>query len=162
MVTNLAAFGVVMIASQTLGSDEIADYAGLSLRSPALALVMLVAFLSLAGVPPLGGFIAKVLVFAAAVQADMVWLAVVGVLNAIIGIYYYLIVLKVILPLRYRQAGQTGALDTPANGRSRRRYRADRLPGHLFCPLVRSGAKRGGGAFLGQPVRNLDCDIILE
>lgn len=96
VVTNLAAFGVVMIASQTLGSDEIADYAGLSRRSPALALVMLVAFLSLAGVPPLGGFIAKVLVFAAAVQADMVWLAVVGVLNAIIGIYYYLIVLKVI------------------------------------------------------------------
>jgi NADH-quinone oxidoreductase subunit N len=96
VATNLAAFGVIMIASQTLKSDEIADYAGLSRRSPTLALFMLIAFLSLAGVPPLGGFIAKVLVFAAAVQADMIWLAVVGVLNAIIGIYYYLIVLKVV------------------------------------------------------------------
>jgi NADH-quinone oxidoreductase subunit N len=55
---------------------------------------MLIAFLSLAGMPPFGGFIAKVLVFAAAVRADMVWLAVIGVLNSIIGLYYYLIVLK--------------------------------------------------------------------
>ena len=55
---------------------------------------MLVAFLSLAGMPPFGGFIAKVLVFAAAVNANMVWLAVIGVLNSIIGLYYYLIVLK--------------------------------------------------------------------
>ncbi len=96
VATNLTAFGVVMIASQNLKSDEIADYAGLSRRSPILALVLLIAFLSLAGVPPLGGFIAKVLVFAAAVEANMVWLAVIGVLNAIIGLYYYLIVLKVV------------------------------------------------------------------
>ena len=96
VVTNLAAFGVVMVASRTLGSDEIADYAGLSRRSPSLALILLIAFLSLAGVPPLGGFIAKILVFAAAVEAGLIWLAVVGVLNAIIGLYYYLIVLKVV------------------------------------------------------------------
>ena len=96
VVTNLAAFGVVMVTSRTLGSDEIADYAGLSRRSPSLALILLIAFLSLAGVPPLGGFIAKILVFAAAVEAGLIWLAVVGVLNAIIGLYYYLIVLKVV------------------------------------------------------------------
>ncbi len=96
VATNLAAFGVVMISSQSIDSDEIADYAGLSRRSPTLAIVLLVSFLSLAGVPPLGGFIAKVLVFAAAVQADLIWLAVVGVLNSILGIYYYLIVLKVV------------------------------------------------------------------
>ncbi|MQC27193.1 MAG: NADH-quinone oxidoreductase subunit N [Chloroflexi bacterium] len=96
VVTNMAAFGVVIVVSRVIGSDEIADYAGLSRRSPGLALVMLLAFLSLAGIPPLGGFIAKVLVFAAAVQAEFVWLAVIGVLNAIIGLYYYLIVLKVV------------------------------------------------------------------
>jgi len=61
-----------------------------------LALVMLVAFLSLAGMPPLAGFVAKVFVFAAAVQADWIWLAVIGVVNSIIGLYYYLTVLKVI------------------------------------------------------------------
>jgi NADH-quinone oxidoreductase subunit N len=95
-VTNLAAFGVVIIVYHTTRSDEISDYAGLSRRSPMLALAMLLAFLSLAGVPPLGGFIAKVLAFAAAVDAGLIWLAVLGVLNSIVGLYYYLIVLKVV------------------------------------------------------------------
>jgi len=94
LVTNLAAFGIIVAAWRTLGSDEIEAYDGLSRRSPGLALAMLVAFLSLAGMPPFGGFIAKVLVFAAAVKAGWVWLAFVGVLNSIIGLYYYLIVLK--------------------------------------------------------------------
>jgi NADH-quinone oxidoreductase subunit N len=54
----------------------------------------MVAMLSLAGMPPLAGFVAKVFVFAAAVQSNLIWLAVVGVLNSIIGLYYYLTVLK--------------------------------------------------------------------
>jgi len=96
VVTNLAAFGAITVVGRVLGSDEIADYAGLSRRSPWLAFVLLIAFLSLSGMPPFGGFIVKFAVFAAAVQADMIWLAVVGVLNSIIGLYYYLSVLKVI------------------------------------------------------------------
>ncbi|MBE0411027.1 MAG: NADH-quinone oxidoreductase subunit N, partial [Anaerolineales bacterium] len=96
LITNLAAFGVVSAFSRVVDSDEISAYSGLSRRSPGLALVSLATFLSLAGMPPFGGFIAKVLVFAAAVEAGLVWLAVVGVLNSIIGLYYYLIVLKVI------------------------------------------------------------------
>ena len=94
LVTNLAAFGIVSTFWRKTGSDEIRAYDGFSRRAPGLAIAMMVAFLSLAGMPPFGGFIAKVLVFAAAVQADMVWLAVIGVLNSIIGLYYYLIVLK--------------------------------------------------------------------
>jgi len=96
LITNLAAFGIVVIFWQVVGSDEISSYAGLSRRSPGLALAMMVAFLSLAGMPPLAGFVAKVFVFAAAVEADYIWLAVVGVLNSIIGLYYYLTVLKVV------------------------------------------------------------------
>lgn len=111
VVTNMAAFGVVIVVYQRIGSDEIADYAGLSRRAPGLALVLLIAFLSLAGVPPLGGFIAKVLVFAAAVEAGLVWLAVLGVLNAIVGLYYYLIVLKVVY--LYRSDEEDKALSTP-------------------------------------------------
>ncbi len=94
IVTNLAAFGVIVIFGKSVGSDDIAAYAGLSRRSPWLALALLVAFLSLAGMPPFGGFIAKFAVFAAAVRANMIWLAVVGIINAIIGLYYYLSVLK--------------------------------------------------------------------
>jgi NADH-quinone oxidoreductase subunit N len=96
LLTNLAAFGVVVIFSKAVGSDEISAYAGLSRRSPGLALALLVAFLSLAGMPPLAGFVAKVFVFAAAVQANWIWLAAVGVINSIIGLYYYLTFLKVV------------------------------------------------------------------
>jgi NADH-quinone oxidoreductase subunit N len=96
VVSNLAAFGAVAAFWRISGSDEIADYAALSRRSPALALIMLVAFLSLAGMPPLGGFVGKFLVFAAAVSTGQVWLAIIGVLNSIVGLYYYLVVLKVV------------------------------------------------------------------
>ena len=94
LITNLAAFGIVMTFSHVVGSDEISAYSGLSRRKPWLALAMLIAFLSLAGMPPLAGFIAKVFVFAAAVKTGMVWLAFIGVLNSIVGLYYYLTVLK--------------------------------------------------------------------
>lgn len=96
VVTNLAAFGAVAAFWRISGSDQISDYAALSRRSPKLALIMMVTFLSLAGMPPLGGFVAKFFVFAAAIKAGLVWLAVIGVLNAIIGLYYYMIVLKVV------------------------------------------------------------------
>jgi NADH-quinone oxidoreductase subunit N len=96
LLTNLAAFGVVAAFWQVEKTDEITAYAGLSRRAPGLALVLMVAFLSLAGMPPLVGFVAKVFVFAAAVQSGYIWLAVIGVLNSIVGLYYYLTVLKVV------------------------------------------------------------------
>ena len=58
---------------------------------------MMVALLSLAGVPPLAGFFAKFYVFQAAVGAGLIRLAIIGVLNAIVGLYYYLTVIKVML-----------------------------------------------------------------
>jgi NADH-quinone oxidoreductase subunit N len=103
MLTNLAAFGFVIVYYKQVGSDEIKDYAGLSRRSPALAFGMLFTFLSLGGIPPMGGFFAKVLVFSSAVDAGMTWLAVIGVLNAVVGLYYYLSILKVVY--LYRQEG---------------------------------------------------------
>jgi NADH-quinone oxidoreductase subunit N len=111
VVTNLAAFGVVILVARSSGSDEIAGYAGMSRRSPYLALAMLVAFLSLAGMPPLAGFFGKFYVFAAAVEAGLVWLAFVGVLNAIVGLYYYLVVLKVVY-VNPEPEG-TGAVEVP-------------------------------------------------
>lgn len=94
LVTNLAAFGIIATYSRIAGSDDMTAYYGLSRRSPWLALALMVAFLSLAGMPPLGGFVAKLFVFSAAVDANLIWLAFIGVINAIIGLYYYLTVLK--------------------------------------------------------------------
>jgi NADH-quinone oxidoreductase subunit N len=94
LVTNLAAFGVVAAYGRQVGSDDVTAYYGMSRRAPGLALIMMVAFLSLAGMPPLAGFFGKFLVFLAAVNAGMIPLAVIGVLNSIIGLYYYLTILK--------------------------------------------------------------------
>jgi len=94
IATNLLAFGIVMAFSRVTGLENMADYAGMSRRNPLLALMMLAAFLSLAGMPPFGGFVAKVFVFAAGVQAGYTWLVVIGIINSIIGVYYYLNVMK--------------------------------------------------------------------
>lgn len=94
IATNLLAFGIVMAFSRVTGLEEITDYVGLSRRNPLLGLMMLAAFLSLAGMPPFGGFVAKVFVFAAGIQTGYTWLVLVGIINSIIGVYYYLNVLK--------------------------------------------------------------------
>ncbi|GAB4521658.1 MAG: NADH-quinone oxidoreductase subunit N [Anaerolineae bacterium] len=94
--TNLLAFAIVVLFSEATGSETIADLAGLSRRNPWMALAMTVGLLSLAGIPPAAGFFGKFFLFNAAVEAGLEWLAIVGVLNAIIALYYYLVVIKVI------------------------------------------------------------------
>jgi NADH-quinone oxidoreductase subunit N len=94
IATNLLAFGIVMAFSRVTGLEDLKDYSGMSRRSPWLALMMLAAFLSLAGMPPFAGFVAKIFVFAAGIQAGYVWLVIIGIINSIIGVYYYLNALK--------------------------------------------------------------------
>ena len=94
ILTNLLAFGIVMAFSRITGLEDLKDYSGMSRRSPWLGLMMLAAFLSLAGMPPFGGFVAKVVVFAAGIQAGYVWLVIIGIINSVIGVYYYLNAMK--------------------------------------------------------------------
>ena len=88
---NVGAFAIV---SHFAGAGEryvnLEDYAGLGRRSPILAATFTVFLLSLIGIPITGGFFAKFYVFSAALQANLVWLTIVGVLNSAIGAYYYL------------------------------------------------------------------------
>ena len=88
--TNLGAFFAVMAISQRTNSDEIADYAGMGRRAPIPAAVLLFCLLSLTGLPPTAGFIAKLYIFNAAVQAHLVWLVIVAVLNTVASAFYYL------------------------------------------------------------------------
>ena len=104
IATNLLAFGIVMAFSRVTGLEDLKDYSGMSRRSPWLALMMLAAFLSLAGMPPFAGFVAKVFVFAAGIQAGYIWLVIIGILNSIIGVYYYLNAMKYVY--LYRMPGQ--------------------------------------------------------
>jgi NADH-quinone oxidoreductase subunit N len=96
ILTNLLAFGIVGVVGHVTGSDDVSAYNGLDRRNATLSLAALVAFLSLSGMPPFGGFVAKFFVFAAAIQSGWIWLAVVGVVNSIVGLYYYLNILKYI------------------------------------------------------------------
>ena len=93
---GVAAFGVILALSRAgFECEEISDFKGLARKSPWMAFLMLLAMFSLAGVPPLFGFWAKVLVLQASINAGMMWLAIVGIVFAIIGLYYYLHVIKV-------------------------------------------------------------------
>ena len=94
LFANLGAFAVVIIFSNLTNSDDLESYDGLSRRSPLLAFALLIFFLSLAGVPPLAGFIGKLYVFAAAMKEGLVALVVIGGINIVISMYYYLIVIK--------------------------------------------------------------------
>jgi NADH-quinone oxidoreductase subunit N len=90
-VTNLGAFGVVALLESGDRSDQaVSDYAGLWNVRPALAGLMTIFLLSLGGLPPLGGFVAKWYVFSAAVQAGQIWLAIIGVVTSVISVFFYL------------------------------------------------------------------------
>jgi len=95
VLTNILAFGCVIVFANATGSEEIADMAGLGRRNMLLALMMAIALLSLAGIPPAAGFVGKFLLFRAAVDSGLTWLAMIGVVNSIIALYYYLIVIKI-------------------------------------------------------------------
>ncbi|KGM52018.1 NADH:ubiquinone oxidoreductase subunit N [Lysobacter concretionis Ko07 = DSM 16239] len=90
-----AAFGaIVVLSSRGFEADEIVDYKGLNARDPWMAGMILLAMFSLAGIPPFIGFWAKLAVLQAAVQGDMLWLAIVGIVFAVVGAFYYLRVVK--------------------------------------------------------------------
>lgn len=94
LFANLGAFAVVIGVSNLIKSDEIEDYNGLNRRSPFLAAAMLIFLLSLAGVPPLAGFIGKLYIFVAAIEQELYTLLIVGLINIVISMYYYLVVVK--------------------------------------------------------------------
>jgi NADH-quinone oxidoreductase subunit N len=94
LFTNLAAFMVIIVFSVAVKSDEIADYAGLSKRSALLGLALILALVSLAGIPPLAGFFGKFILLMAVIKSGYVWLALIAAANIVVSLYYYLRVAK--------------------------------------------------------------------
>ena len=87
---QLGAFAViVMLRRPDVVGDELKDFSGLAFRNPFAAFAMLLFMLSLGGIPPTAGFMGKFWLFGAAIDAGYVWLAVIGVLNSAISLYYY-------------------------------------------------------------------------
>lgn len=94
MFANIAAFGVVALVERQSGSTQISAYDGLYKTNPRLAVLMMFALFSLAGIPPFAGFFSKFFIFAAAIQQGYYILVLIALLNTIISLYYYLLVVK--------------------------------------------------------------------
>jgi NADH-quinone oxidoreductase subunit N len=104
---NMGAFAVAIAVEQATGSASLDRYQGLAKRAPFLALAMVIFLLSLSGIPPLAGFFGKFYVFNAAVRNErFVWLAIVGVINSVIAVYYYMNVVRL---MYFRQPLESGA-----------------------------------------------------
>ncbi|MDD4878937.1 MAG: NADH-quinone oxidoreductase subunit N [Candidatus Omnitrophica bacterium] len=114
ILMNIGAFGCVVLISNRLGTDYIEDYSGLSKREPVLALLLTVFLLSLAGIPPLAGFFGKFLVFAAAIESRYYILAIAGVINSVLAIYYYVKIIKFMYLAEPRAGLPVPVLPVPA------------------------------------------------
>ena len=94
---SCAAFGLILyLSGRDFESDRLSDLKGLGRRNPWVALMVLVLMFSMAGVPPTAGFFAKLSVIQALVGAGLAWVAVVAVILAVIGAYYYLRIIKLV------------------------------------------------------------------
>ncbi|MBI4197903.1 MAG: NADH-quinone oxidoreductase subunit N [Chloroflexi bacterium] len=92
--TNLAAFFAVIAITNRTGNDQVDGFAGMGKKAPVVSAVLAFSLVSLIGIPPTAGFMGKLYLFNAAVRADLVWLALVGVVNSAVSAYYYLRVVK--------------------------------------------------------------------
>ncbi|MGK0173464.1 MAG: NADH-quinone oxidoreductase subunit N, partial [Gammaproteobacteria bacterium] len=96
-VMSAGAFGMIIVLSRAgFEADKLDDFKGLSQRSPWCGLLVLILMLSMAGVPPLLGFWAKWAVLQEVINAGYVWLAVVAMLLSVIGLFYYLRIIKLV------------------------------------------------------------------
>jgi len=92
--TNLGAFLIIMLISNKIGSEDIEDFNGLGYASPFLGVCFAIFLISLTGLPPMGGFVGKLYLFIALLDAKMFTVAVIMVLNSVVSLYYYIRVLK--------------------------------------------------------------------
>lgn len=111
--SNLVVFAGIILYAEAAGTEEISEYAGMQRRSPWLAMVMTIGLLSLAGIPPAAGFFGKLFLFQAAVEANLVGLAIIGVLNSIVALYYYLVVIKIMWVDKGEDEDKPIAIPTP-------------------------------------------------
>ncbi len=110
-LTNLGAFGIVSILEREDGEHvSYEDYAGMGTRKPILAALLAMFMFSLTGVPPFSGFVGKYYLFASAVESNLTWLAILGVITSLISAYYYL---RVVVFMYFRDPVETEVISIP-------------------------------------------------
>jgi NADH-quinone oxidoreductase subunit N len=111
---QLGAFFVVITIKNKFGTEEIEEYGGIGFKSPYLGVIMAIFLFSLTGLPPTAGFIGKFYLFSAVIDAKMYWLAIVGALNSVIALYYYMRIVK----MMYLQGEREDELYMPSRFQS--------------------------------------------
>jgi NADH-quinone oxidoreductase subunit N len=115
VLTTLGSFGLIMMLARSgFEAEELSDFKGLAKRSPWFAIVMTVLMFSLAGVPPMMGFMAKWAVLQAVVATGQLWLAIVAVLFSLIGAFYYL---RVVKTMWFDEVADASPISTPTDMR---------------------------------------------
>ncbi len=137
LVMTLGTFACVL-AMRRRGTavEEISDLAGMAQNHRAMAFILAMLMFSLAGIPPLAGFFGKYFVFLAAIKADLIWLAVIGVLASVVSAYYYLNIVKVMY------------FDEPADA-------FDKTPFELRVIMIAAGLFVVGFVVVARPVWNV-------
>ena len=110
---NLTAFFAIVAIGNRIGSDRIEDYAGVARRAPFLAIALALALVALIGVPPTSIFVAKLYIFAAAIKADLTWLAILGVANSVVSAYYYVRIVRIVFLQRAPSEEEEERITTP-------------------------------------------------
>ena len=94
LLMNIGAFYIVMLIANKIGSEDINKYDNLGYASPFLGISLAIFLISLTGLPPTAGFISKLYIFIAVLDAEMILVALIAVLNSVVSLYYYIRVLK--------------------------------------------------------------------
>ncbi len=109
-LASIIAFAVLIQVKRQIGSDHYSSFNGLGQKNPFMAFVLSVAMLSLAGIPLTAGFIGKFMMFSSALSEYQVVLVILAVINAVIGIFYYL---RVVVAMYFKSSDETPVLSTP-------------------------------------------------
>lgn len=109
-IATITAFSVLLLVYYSTNSEDSEAFKGLAKRNPLLAIAATIAMLSLAGIPPTAGFFGKYYLFSLTIGSGYVWLAVVGILNSLISVYYYL---RIVIYMYTGEDKNTEALEIP-------------------------------------------------
>jgi len=88
-ISSLASFAILLLVNRNIGSENIESFQGLAKNNPVLASAIIIAMLSLAGIPPAAGFFAKYYIFSAAIQSGLTSLVIIAICGSLIGVFYY-------------------------------------------------------------------------
>ena len=101
IMMNLGVFAVAMLVEKTRRSEEISAFAGIGKSNPFISICMVIFLVSMVGLPPFAGFIGKLFVFKAGIEANLTWLVIIAVLTSVISLYYYVNIIKHMFFLKY-------------------------------------------------------------